>query len=439
MPCSLSTFLWAQDDLSIIAVGEAERIRERIFIAPILRGKGASPQSLKFAKSYDTQLSSNFAFYRKFFQVVKTSKSYLLTAKNFSAPNYRLWPKKTDRYLIHSRLSRRGKVLGLRVKAFDLRDKKEIYSERFVLSAGNNRGIVHSLCDSIYRSFTGRPSIFGSRIVFVSDYQSTRRKTIKELYIMDFDGHNIQRLTNHLGIVISPSIGPDRNQVIYSLIRYSREKRNVNLRILNLRTKRNRLFSSSPGLNSGAVFAPNGKSIYLTMSHQGNAEIYNIDLHTRKTQRITRHRGEDVDPSIDATGRYMAFLSDRPGRAMIYIGSTLGTEKEVRRISHTGKFNATPRFAPNGLEMAFASWVDNRFDIYRVSVDGNELVRLTRNFGSNESPSYSRDGQFIVFTSQRVISRKRADQNLYIMDRDGEILGAITKNFGKCLSPRWSN
>jgi TolB protein len=111
----------------------------------------------------------------------------------------------------------------------------------------------------------------------------------------------------------------------------------------------------------------------------------------------------------------------------------------VKRISFVGQFNATPRFSPDGKEIVFSSWLDNSFDLFRISSDGQGLSRLTKDFGSNEDPSYSNDGEFITFTSQRVLSRVKIDQNIYIMDRDGGILGAITAGFGNCISPRWYN
>ena len=38
-----------------------------------------------------------------------------------------------------------------------------------------------------------------------------------------------------------------------------------------------------------------------------------------------------------------------------------------------------------------------------------------------------------------IISRVKTDQIIYIMDRDGGILRAITSGFGICISPRWYN
>jgi TolB protein len=208
---------------------------------------------------------------------------------------------------------------------------------------------------------------------------------------------------------------------------------------MDLRTKKSTLISELDGMNSGAVFSADGKDIYLTLSFTKNADIYKINLKTKKRTRITKHFLDDVDPHINKDGSLMTFLSGRSGKAMIYTVNPNGVEKSLKRISYVGKFNAAPRFSPDGAEIVFSSWVDDLFDLYKIDANGQNLVRLTKGSGSNEEPTFSPDGQFIVFTSQKVLSRKKAVQNIYIMNREGEILKNITQNYGKSYTPRWSN
>ena len=183
---------------------------------------------------------------------------------------------------------------------------------------------------------------------------------------------------------------------------------------------------------------PGDKEILLTLSFGGNAEIYAMNIQTRALRRITKHFSLDVDPSINNEGSLLAFLSGRSGKAMIYTMDPTGVEKNVKRISYVGQYNATPRFSPDGREIVFSSWLDERFDLFRINADGSGLSRLTKDFGSNEDPTYSNDGEFIAFSSQRVLSRTKATHNIYIMDKDGDIMGSLTKEFGNCITPRWS-
>jgi TolB protein len=256
---------------------------------------------------------------------------------------------------------------------------------------------------------------------------------------MDFDGFNLRRLTSHQGIAISPSFSPDNSKILYSLIDSKKRIKNVSLYELDLNSNASRLLIDTTGMNSGAVYASDGKGIYLTQSYGGNADVYYIDSLTKASRKVTNHSAEDVDPSIRADGNVMTFLSNRAGRANIYTIDPKSTESNVKRISYVGKFNATPRFSPDGTEIVFSSWVDNGFDIYRIGVDGNNLVRLTKNYGSNEDPTFSSDGEFIVFTSRKVFSRSKAEQRIYIMTKDGEILGPLSNSLENCYSPRFSN
>lgn len=431
----LSFSLFAQEKLSIVAVGEAEEEKDIIAITtPFLEGFKEN----KFGEENAMYKvwKNDFSFYKHKF-IVKEVK----TVKNvYGEPDFLNWKAQQFRFVITSKLvnDEKAKVIRLNVKVFDTVAEKDIYNHSDIFKTPSTRSFYHQLANDMFVSITGKKSIFTSKIFFVSDKLSTKRKIIKELYMMDFDGRNIERLTNHRSIVISPSVSNDNSKVLYSVIKIRNSRQNVDLYMIDVNTKKISLISAKKGINSGGVFSGDDTKIYLTLSYTGNADIYELDLSSGALRRITKHFADDVDPSITADGSMMSMLSGRPGKAMIYTLDPRGTEKSVKRISYVGKFNATPVYSPDGKDIAFASWVDNRFDIYRIGSNGRNLVRLTKNFGSNEEPSYSKDGEFIAFASQRVLSRKKAIQNLYIMTRDGEILGNITNEFGACTSPRWS-
>ncbi|MDO9182516.1 MAG: hypothetical protein Q7U04_08905 [Bacteriovorax sp.] len=433
----MSFMAHAQDDnLTVVAVGEATLEKDKMVIQdPYIQGSLSAAQKAA-AMDLVKLLRNNFSFYQKKFFLIESAPNNT----TYRPPtNYDYWGAKNVRYLGTVSVEKSGDSLKLNVIFEDIKNHKQIFGATPTTNISNLRKSGHEIANNVYKQIVGKDSIFKSKIVFISDRNSKGSKTVKEVYMMDFDGKNVTQITSHGGIAISPSMSADGHYLVYSLILNSNGKRNNNLYLMDLRTKESHVISSKDGINSGAIFLPGGKSIALTLTISGNAEIYEMNLEGKNLRKITNHFASDVDPSITSDGKLMAFLSDRPGKAMIYTMDPTGEEKNVKRISFVGQFNATPRFTPDGKEIVFSSWLDNCFDLFRIGSDGSGLSRLTKDFGSNEDPSYSNDGEFIAFTSQRVISRIKADQNIYIMDRDGAILGAITQGFGNCISPRWYN
>lgn len=434
VPHAFSAQEASTDNLTIVAVGEAEAEKDNLlFFTPDLK-KSSHTSILRTALKI---IKADFKFYGHLFEINEEGSS-LFTSEI----------KKKSRYQVTMSLTEDEKSITLFASVYDQFEKKELVKAKHKYEAQIIRTAAHSLSDQIYRSITGKRSIFTSKIMFVSDRTSSKSKLRKELYIMDFDGERKQRLTFKRSMVISPALSNDNSKAVYSLIEDKWTKsttgrpqkiKNLNLYLMDLATRKVKLLSSKKGINSGAVFDTSGENIYLTLSNQRNADIFKMNLKTRALKQVTKHFAEDVDPHAQPGGNLLTFLSGRSGRAMIYTLELGGVEKKVKRISYVGKFNAAPRFNPQGTEIAFSSWVDNRFDIYRIDSSGKNLVRLTKNMGSNEEAWFSPDGEFIVFSSQKVINSKSAIQDLYIMNREGVIIKNITNGYGKSYTPRWSN
>ena len=432
--------LFAQD--AVIAVGQAEQDKDKLVIDDSEFNNLTGDQKRLSAELIEI-IRNDFIFYKHKYNTVDYANK---GKSSYTFPDLGLWESSSINFFISSRMDNGpGSSIEANFKVWSVLKKSEIYSGKFKVSGNNLRQSAHQIADTIYRSMTGKSSIFNSKIFFLSD-RTTQKEIEKELYVMDFDGRRVDKLTNFNSVVLSPSVSLDNSKVMFSVIASKKEiskskvriVKNIDLKMMDLRTKSISTISDRPGINSGAIFSKNPDVIYLTLSFSGNADIYEIRVKSNEMKKITSHYADDVDPSISRDGTLMAFLSNRAGRAHIYTMDPSDTERNVKRISFVGQFNATPRFSPDGKEIVFTSWVDNGFDLYRIGADGNNLLRLTKDFGSNEEPSYSPDGEFIIFSSKR-ISGRVATQNIYLMNREGEILGQLTQDFGHCLSPRWSN
>ncbi len=69
--------------------------------------------------------------------------------------------------------------------------------------------------------------------------------------------------------------------------------------------------------------------------------------------------------------------------------------------SSIGAYSGTPRWSPDGQQIAFDSRQEGHSDIYVINAEGGLPRRLTTEPFENNVPSWSRDGRWIYFGSNR--------------------------------------
>jgi len=284
----------------------------------------------------------------------------------------------------------------------------------------------HTFANDIFFTLTGKPGIFLSKILFVSNYTGH-----KEIYMMNFDGTNKIQLTNHRSIAFAPNWHPTNTKIIYSLFKIHPKTRlrTIGLYELNLLNRKLTLLSNPKQMCFGGSYSPDQKVIAYIQIVRGKSKI---SLMNAKTYRpLFTQKGSDlsVEPTFQRPhGNHLAYVSDRTGEPMIYImnKTTLG-----RKLTHAGCYNVNPSWSGN--KIAFSGWSEGRFDIFLIQSNGSQLERLTRGPGNSEEPDLSPNGEFIVFTSNRTGEKK-----IHLMNQTGSGSICLTRYFGECTSPRWS-
>ncbi|MBC8069951.1 MAG: PD40 domain-containing protein [Deltaproteobacteria bacterium] len=270
--------------------------------------------------------------------------------------------------------------------------------------AGDQRKAAHKFMNEVIKYYTGTPGVFGSRIAFVRTRRSP--EVSKNVFTMEMDGGNVAGITNNRSLNILPSIGPG-GQVLFT----SYAKRNPDLWMSSggepVRV------SKQPGLNLGGVMNPQGGSIAVTLSKDGNSEIYLVDAGGGVKARLTNNAAIDGSPSWSPAGNQLAFVSNRAGGPQIFRMTSAGGG--ASRISKKGDYNQTPDWSPG--EGDLASWVayagrdGSNFDIFAVNVKSGQLKRLTQGGGRHTDPTWAPDGRLIAFTSAGGITIANEDGN----------------------------
>jgi len=338
---------------------------------------------------------------------------------------FRDWTLIGAELLLACKYSTVGNNLELEAALYDVFRGKRIYTKRLLGKVDNRRELIHRLSNEILQLLTGEKGMFLSKIAYVNRLKGNPHFT-KEIFVCDVDGHNSRQITFDKSISMIPRFSPSGKKLLYT----SYKDGGPMLYMKDLSTGVDARISSRTGLNIGACWASDSKSIALALSHGENPDIYTIDLKGNIRKRLTNYWGIDVSPSFSPDGKRMAFVSNRSGSPQIYV-MELETGA-VNRITYDSRYNTSPSWSSKDL-IAFAAMEDGNFDIYTVRPDGTQLHRLTYGQGKNEDPCWSPDGRYIAFSSNRT-----GTYGIYIMTAGGQNQRRITFGEGEQTAPSWS-
>jgi TolB protein len=127
-------------------------------------------------------------------------------------------------------------------------------------------------------------------------------------------------------------------------------------------------------------------------------------------------------------------LLDRlgPTQATIFIANADGSGE--RALTEPGSLNYSPSWSPEGDWIVFTSERAGPADLYRIHPDGSGLERLTNDAAYDDQPAFSPDGKRIVFVSTRAGGRA----NLWTLDIATREATRLTSGDGGDFRPSWS-
>jgi Tol biopolymer transport system component len=274
-----------------------------------------------------------------------------------------------------------------------------------------------------------RPSISpdGKRIAFVSD-----RDGNWEIYLINADGTGLVRLTNTPGWEDFPIWSPDGTHIVFI--------REFNALVIDPDGSNQTNLTSEPWADSRAVYMLGGKQmpgadLYPAWMPDGTQVVF-LSVRDRSFQfyvvNIDGSRLTILDsglPPRQTSPEQMVYLVST-GLDQNYLTTSGGAAQPMNDTGlGLGEF---PAWSPDGTRIAFHSDRDGDMDIYVVSVDRSDIVRLTDNEATDVYPTWSPDGTRIAFASDR-------DGNLeiYVMNADGTEQTRMTDNSAIDYLPSW--
>jgi TolB protein len=337
------------------------------------------------------------------------------------ALNFANWKAVGSELLITGGVTVHGNELAREMRLFDTFKADLIVGKRYLGRIEDQRDMVKRFCSEVIHALTGRPGVFFSRLSFVSNGTGN-----KEIYLCDFDGTNIQQLTDKRSITSFPHWSSDGNHLAFTS--FANGKSQIFVRDMKSGLEKHFEFS---GTQIAPAWSPQGFELAATLSVTGDQEIYLLTGGGKMVKRITDSPGIDVEASWSPDGKQIVFVSKRAGTPQLFIQDL--NSGRVRRLTFQGQYNTQPNWSPKGDRIAYSSMEEGQLNIYVIDVEGKNPIRLTYKQGDNEAPSWSPDGSLIAFSSTR-----EGKSRIYVMNAFGTDQRRLLVVHGEQSSPKWS-
>ena len=408
-------------------IGAAPRYAVPDFIAG-----SSDAETLAIASTLGEVLWDDLAFEREFYLIPRDTYRTIPAARSVADVPLDRWRELGADGLVIGTVQKAGTTITVDVRLINVPTHQVVFAKEYSGSAANPRLYAHTIADEIHQQQRGLQGVARTKLAFSSDRDGERvggpieQRSVKEIYIGDYDGANQRRVTVNRILNIMPVWSPDGRAIAYTS--YRRGFPDIVISMIYQGTM------ETPGdgktNNWLPVYSPDGSRICFTSNRDGNSELYVMNRDGSAVRRLTNNRAIDTTPTWSPTGTQIAFTSDRSGSPQIWVIDVDGLN--TRQLTHESYCDrATWSPAPFN-EIAYASRTGSGYDIKILDLASGAIRQITFGEGSSESPSYAPNGRHLAFTSTRA-----GRTQIFTIARDGKGLRQITRT-GNNYTPNWS-
>jgi TolB protein len=348
----------------------------------------------------------------------------ILPTKTYGGTQSADWKSLGADYVILGQYSVSSGNLTLELRLLDVNNGGVLMGKSFTGPKDQKDEMLFRFCDNVIKELTGEEGIASSRIAFVS-----LNNKVKEVFTTDILGLHFRQVTRHHNLVVSPRFTPNGLFLSYT----SYHTGNQNLYITDLRQSvTTRVLSRRKGMNLAPAWAPDGRTMILTLSIHGNPDLFLLNNRGEILEQLTKNEGINVSACFSNDGKRIVFVSDRSGKPQLYLMEL--ASKKVQRLTFTGLENAEPAWSPKEDLIAYSSLNNGLYQIWTIRPIPNAVpTQITKDLTNNEEPAWSPDGNQLIFS--KLIG---GIHKIYVMLKNGSFERQLFSYPGSQSYPQWA-
>jgi TolB protein len=402
------------------------------FAVPDFIALSSDAESVDAAKTIARVLWEDLNFEREFSLIPRDTYASVPAATSYATIAFDRWRELNADGILIGTVQKTEAGVRVEARLFNVRSHQSAFAREYSGSVANKRLYAHTIADEVHKAQRALRGVARTKLTFNSDRSGERltgsveSRSVKEVFVADYDGENQRQVTTNRSLNITSVWSPDGRSLAYTSYR----RGPPNIFIANIYEGTGGELTKPEGQNWTPAFSPDGTRVAFSSTRDGNAEIYLANRDGSNLRRLTNQAGADISPTWSPSGTQIAFTSDRTGAPQIYVMGTdgLGLQK-VTSESYADRPTWSP--APFN-EIAFASRTGPGNDIKIKDLATGQVRQLTFGEGTNESPAFAPNGRHLAFMSTR-----SGKSQIFTVTRDGRDLRQLTRQ-GNNYQPDWS-
>ncbi len=148
------------------------------------------------------------------------------------------------------------------------------------------------------------------------------------------------------------------------------------------------------------AWSPDGRSLaYVSFAENRKASVFVQNIATGERRAVANYKGSNSAPAFSPDGRQLAVTLTRDGASQIYSMSVDG--QNLRRLSQSDTIETEAAWSPDGSSIYFVSDRSGGPQIFRMSATGGNVQRVTFSGSYNISPQPSPDGKWLTYIARQ--------------------------------------
>ena len=260
---------------------------------------------------------------------------------------------------------------------------------------------------------------------------SSNRDGNWEIYLMNPDGSQQERLTQNNARDFSPVWSPDGEQILF----VSNRGGVSDLYVMDADGKHVRRVFGKLALRMEPTWSPDGERIAFH-TEEPRWSIQTATIHGAAVKQVALAEWRGGNPSWAANGNEIAFVGNVGGTRRILI-LKLRSGGIHTFLPKEKSWMYAPAWSPDGDKLAF-TWklaLDGRDSIYVANRDGSDLKPIGEPAFGVFSPAWSPDGDKIVYVED---AKNNNDRQIVVVNVETGAKKQLTRQ-GLNITPAWFN